>query len=364
MKTTIGVNDPKAVKKYSAFLAKDVNRKSYFTKKYMGGEDSSMPIHRLMELENDAGEYISFDLSVQMSMQPIEGDAVLEGKEKELKFYTDGLYIDQMRGGVNSGGRMTRKRTVHDLRKIGRNRQSDWWSRVFDELFFMYLSGARGINDEYNFPTTYTGFANNAISAPDSEHHLFAGSTTKATLASTDKFTLDLLDRAKAYASMMGGAEDKTPKIMPIMIDGEKHYVCVMNPWQSYDLRKSTASGDWLDIQKAIATSVGKDSNIMKGGLGMHNGVVLHEHESIVRFNDYGAGGAVEAARSLFLGEQAGVIAFGSPGTGLRFSWNEEKRDNGNQLIITTSTICGVKKTTFNGKDYGVMALDSAAAKP
>ena len=363
-KTIIGVNDPKAVKKYSAFLAVDTNRKSYFSKMYMGGEDSSMPIHRLMELENDAGEYISFDLSVQMNMQPVEGDDVLEGKEKKLKFYTDGLYIDQLRGGVNSGGRMTRKRTVHDLRKVGRNRQSDWWARVFDELFFIYLSGARGINTEFNYPTSFTGFANNAISAPDEEHLVVAGAKDKATLTDSDTFSLDIIDRAKTYATMMGGSEDATPKILPIMIEGEKHYVTVMNPWQSYNLRKSTDSGDWLDIQKAIATAVGKQSSIMKGGLGMHNGVVLQEHESLIRFNDYGSGSDVEACRALFLGEQAGVIAFGSPGTGLRFSWHEETRDNGNQLIITTSTIVGIKKVTFNGKDYGVMALDTAAKKP
>lgn len=70
-KTHIGVNDPKAVKKYSAFLAVDTNRKSYWTKKFMGGPDASMPITRLLELENDAGEYVSYDLSVQMGMQPV-----------------------------------------------------------------------------------------------------------------------------------------------------------------------------------------------------------------------------------------------------------------------------------------------------
>jgi hypothetical protein len=58
------------------------------------------------------------------------------------------------------------------------------------------------------------------------------------------------------------------------------------------------------------------------------------------------------------------VVAFGSPGSGLRFDWNEETRDNGNQVVITTSSIFGIKKTTFNGKDFGVMAIDTAAKKP
>lgn len=363
-KTVVGVNDPKAVKKYSAFLAVDTNRKSYWTKKFMGGPDASMPITRLLELENDAGEYVSFDLSVQMGMQPVEGDDVLEGKEQELKFYTDGLYIDQMRGGVNTGGRMSRKRTVHDLRKVARARQSDWWARVFDELFFMYISGSRGVNSEFNFPSSYTGFANNAMQSPDAEHQLIAGDKTKATLTADDKMNLNLVDKAKTYSSMMGGAHDQTPSIQPILINGEQHYVCLMNPWQTYDLRTSTTSNDWLDLQKQAMAAEGRKSPIFKGTLGMYNNVVLHEHQSLIRFNDYGSGGNVEACRGLFLGEQAAALAFGSPGTGLRFSWHEETRDNGNQVVITTSSIFGMKKVNWNGKDYGVMAIDTAAAKP
>lgn len=73
-------------------------------------------------------------------------------------------------------------------------------------------------------------------------------------------------------------------------------------------------------------------------------------------------------ARSLFLGRQAAVVAFGSPGTGLRFDWHEESRDNGNQAVITTSTIAGVKKTRFavDGveKDFGSISIDTAAANP
>jgi N4-gp56 family major capsid protein len=96
----------------------------------------------------------------------------------------------------------------------------------------------------------------------------------------------------------------------------------------------------------------------------MHNNVVLHEHESIIRFNDYGAGSDVLAARALFMGEQSMVLAFGTAGTGLRFSWHEESRDNGNQAIISTSSIFGVKKVTFNGKDFGMYVIDTAAKQP
>ena len=370
MKTIIGLGDAKAVKKYSAFLAVDVGRKSYFSKKFMGvGEEAQTPIQMLPHLENDAGENISYDLVMQLKMQPIEGDNTLEGSEEDLKFYTDSLYIDQMRGGVNTGGRMTRKRTIHDLRKIARVRQSEWWARVFDELLFMYLSGARGVNTDYIFPTSYTGFASNSFVAPDSQHVLHAGAaTSKATIANTDFMDLTLIDRAQTRAETMGGGTSGIPAIEPCMIDGEEHFVCVMHPWQEYKVRTVTTTGQWLDIQKAAASAEGRNNPIFKGSLGMYNNAVLHKHKGVIRFSDYGSGLNLNAARALFMGRQAAVVAFGSPGTGLRFDWHEESQDRGNQAVITTASIFGVKKTAFTiestSRDFGVIALDSYVADP
>ena len=365
-KTIVGLGDPKAVKKFSVGLAVDTAKVGYFSKKFMGnGPEASMPVQMLPHLESDAGELITYDLTLQLKMAPVEGDTVLEGQEEDLKFYTDQVYIDQARGGVNTGGRMTRKRTLHDLRTVARRRQSDWWGRCFDELFFMYGSGARGINAGYIFPTSYTGRANNAFTAPDSDHIIYSGAaTSKASLAATDKMTTATIDRCVARAEMMGGGTEEVPQIQPVMIDGEEHYVLVMTPWDAYNLRTATGSSDWLEIQKAAATAEGRKSPIFKGGLGMHNGVVLHSHKSVIRFTDYGAGQNIAASRNLFMGEQAMVCAFGSPGTGLRFDWNEETRDNGNQVVITTGAIFGTKKCTYNSKDYGVIAVEAAAADP
>lgn len=364
--TIVGLNDAKAVKKYSAFLAVDTAKISYFNKKFMGkGVDSSTPIQMLPYLENDAGEQITYDLSVQLKMQPVEGDDTLEGREEDLTFYTDNVYIDQARGGVNTGGKMTRKRTLHDLRKIARKRQAEWWARIFDEQFFMYLSGARGINSDYTFPLGYTGRANNSFSAPDSDHILYAGAaTSKGSLVVGDKMSTTVIERVKTKATMIGGGTDETPQLQPIMIDGEEHYVLLMNPYQEYDLRTAGESSDWLEIQKSAASAEGRKSPIFRGALGMHNGVVLHSHKSAVRFDDYGTGSDIAAGRALFMGAQAAICAFGSAGTGLRFDWHEEARDNGNQAVITTSAIFGIKKCTFNSKDFGVIAVDTAAKDP
>jgi N4-gp56 family major capsid protein len=296
-------------------------------------------------------------------MVPIEGDAILEVNEEDLNFYSDAFYIDQARQGVNVGGKMSRKRTLHDLRAVAKARQSEYWARLFDEQFFMYLSGARGINSDYIFPTSYTGRANNAFTAPDSQHLIVAGSGTKAALTSSDGFTLGLIDRALTKAVMMGGGTQGTPQIQPIMVDGEEHYVVVVSPYQIYQLR--TASGSqWLDLQKAAAAAVGLNSPIFKGTEGMYNNVVIHKHKSVIRFSDYGASNNLAAARALFLGEQAAVCAFGSSGSGMRFDWHEEMEDRGNQLVVTTSSIFGIKKCSFNSVDFGVMAIDTYAPDP
>lgn len=371
-KTIVGVGDAKAIKRYSAFLAVDVGRKSYFNRKFMGvGESAQTPLQTLPHLERDSGDQISYDLVMQLKMKPIQGDATLRGKEEDLKFYTDSLYIDQLRGGVNTGGQMSRKRTIHDMRQIARVRQSEWWARLFDETLFMYLSGARGVNSDFIEDTSFTGYAGNAFVAPDSQHILYGGdATSKATLDSADKLTLGTIDKALSRAEVMGGGTTGIPSIQPCEIDGEPHYVLVMHPWQEYDLRTNTSTGQWLDIQKAATGAEGKANPIFKGGLGMYNNVVLHKHKSTILFSDYGAASpaVVRAARALFLGRQAGVVAFGSPGTGLRFDWHEEMEDRGNQVVITTSSIFGVKKTAFTidstSRDFGVIAIDTAAADP
>ena len=374
-RTIVGVNDAKAVKRYAGLLAYDESQKSYFGQRFVGrGAEAEVPIQLLSELESDAGEQITYDLLAELKMAPVEGDDILEGKEEAQRFYTDTIYIDQARCGVNTGGRMTRKRTLHNLREKARRQQSSWWARLKDELRFIYLSGARGVNTNFILPTGYTGRANNALVAPDTNHILYGGNSTAksnmtneaAGAAGSDTFDLRLVDRAKTKADTQGGGATDIPVLQPCKIDGEEVFVCVMHTFQEDDLRSNTGTGQWLDIQKAIATSEGRKSPMVKGSLGMYRGCILHSHRNVIRFNDYGAGGTYEAARALFMGSQALVEAYGSPGTGLRFDWHEEVRDNGNQVVISSNCTWGTKKVSFTtpigAQDFGVFAMDTYAA--
>lgn len=367
-RTIIGVNDPKAVKRWSGLLALDASQKSYFNTRFMArGAEAEVPLQILTDLESDAGEAISYDLLAELKMAPVEGEDTLEGKEEQQRFYTDQVYIDQARCGVNTGGRMTRKRTLHDLRAKAKRQQSSWWARLQDELSFIYLSGARGVNANFLLPTTYAGRANNALTAPDSAHVLYGNDATAFNnIDANDKFDLRLIDRAKTRADSQGGGATDIPVLQPCKIDGNETFVCVMHTFQEDDLRSNTNTGQWLDIQKAAAGAEGRNSPLFKGSLGMYRGVILHSHRNVIRFNNAGSGANVEAARALFMGAQAGVVAYGSPGTNLRYDWHEETRDNGDKVVITTSSIFGMKKVRFETpagfQDFGLFSLDTACA--
>ena len=364
MSTTVfGTSDPKTQKKWSSTLAVDQAKKSYFEGRFIGTSDNSI-IQRKTDLESDAGDRVSFDLCVQLRNKPTYGDNRVEGKEEALKFFTDEVVIDQVRHAVSLGGKMTRKRVVHDMRMVGKGRLGDYFSRLMDEFFFMYLSGARGINEDFIESTAFTGFAGNAFNAPDADHILYGGSaTSKATLAATDKMARAVIERAANKAKMMQARNPDTANMVPVSNGADDQYVMLMGEDQAYDLRVSDTTG-WLDFQKAAAASEGRNNPIFKGGLGLINNTVLHSHRSSIRFNDYGAGGNVLAGRALFLGRQAGVVAYGNGGGGVRYSWEETTKDYGNEPTIASGFIGGIKKARFNGKDFGVISIDTAAKDP
>ncbi|EDM71056.1 hypothetical protein RAZWK3B_16705 [Roseobacter sp. AzwK-3b] len=357
--TILNWGDPKAVKRWAATLATQVNRNSYFNKKFVGKGENNV-IEEKMDIASDAGDRVSFDLSVKLRQRPTFGDKRVKGKEENLRFFTDEVIVDQMRHPVSAGGRMSRKRTLHDMRKIAKDRLAEYWQQYIDELYFIYLSGARGVNEEFIEPADYTGFADNPLQAPDAAHILYGGSTTtKGSLTSDDIMTTNLIERAATHSKMMRSKDTDATDMMPVDVEGEKHFVVVMSPYQAHSMRTESGS-QWLDFQKAAAAAEGRKNPIFRGNMGMINNVVLHEHENVIRFNDYGSGNDQPAARALFLGRQAGVVAYGTPG-GMRYMWKEEMEDYDNEPTVVAGLIMGVKKTRFNNRDFGVIALDTYA---
>ena len=349
--TEFGVSHNLAVKRWSTSLAVEAAKKMYWGK-FIGSV-----ITRLNDLEKNAGDKITHGLRMKIRGAGVTGDGTLEGNEEALTYYDDAVLIDQLRHAVRSKGKASEQRVPYDMRATAREALATWWAERFDELLFVYLSGARGVDTTLTLPLGFTSFAGNSLNVPDAAHIQYAGGLAKATITSASIFTLSEID------SLVEKAETVDPMIQPIMVGGEKKYVLLLHPYQVTDLRQNTNTGQWVDIQKAAAASQGSGNPIFTGALGEYNGVVMHSHRNVVRFSDYGSGTNLPAARALFLGAQAAVLAFGNGGgqTVARYSWKEELFDYGNQLGVAAGSIFGVKKSVFNSKDFGVIALDTYA---
>jgi len=356
--TEFALNDPLAVQRWSTSLAVEAAINQYFAK-FIGAGDDAL-IKQQNELEKGAGEKITVGLRMKLSGDGAEGDADIEGTpaEEALTFFNDALFIDQRRKGTRTKGKMTQQRVPYNLRKQSRDALAIWFGEDQDQQIMMYLAGARGINSDFHVADTWTGRANNTLSAPDSSHTIYGGDATGAAdMEAADSIGLVLVERLVALA------ETSDPMMLPFMVDGEKKFVLLMHTYQAYQLRTSSSENDWLAIQKAAGVR-GDKNKIYKNALGEYADVILHKHRNVIRFDDYGAGANVEAARALFLGAQAGMIAYGGVTKKNRYSWNEETDDRGNKLAITGGCIYGVKKSTYNGKDFGVVAVDTACSNP
>lgn len=356
--TEFAVGDALAVQRWSLSLAHEAEVRQYF-RKFMGkGPDALIKVQT--ELNKQAGEKITVALRMKLSGDGIEGDNAIEGTsaEESLTFHNDALFIDQRRKGTKSKGKMSEQRVPYNMRKEGRDALAIWYAEDYDQQIMCYLAGARGVDTSFHVGTSWTGRASNSLQSPDSDHILYGGTaSSKATISTSDDMALTILER------LVAKAETADPMIQPFMIEGEKHFVLLMHTFQAYALRTSTSSNDWLEITK-MAGSRGNKNNLFLNALGNYGGVIMHKHRNVIRFSDYGASANLAAARALFLGAQAGMIAWGGGSAYGRYSWNEETDDRGNALAITAGTIYGCKKSRYNSADFGVIAVDTYAVDP
>lgn len=347
----------------SAKLFKQAIGDSFFIGKFAGREfirtgDTSListtpttPIQQLRDLEKTAGDAIYYDLIPDIRGDGVYGDEQLRGREKSLTITTDGLHIDQVRQGVDAGGRMTRKRTKHDLRAQARVALTRWFARFFDEAITCYLAGIRGEGTEnWVLPTDWSGFAGNPLVEHDAQHTFTIDSTGNPSnnVSDATEFTLGWLDKLATYIKMM----DPPPN--PLFEGGEPYYVVVLHPKAVEQLRTDAGPQSWLEIQKAAGVR-GTNNPIFTGALGRYGMFVLHEYSKI----PYKTIGSDKYAYNLVLGAQAAVIAFGNASGKFYMDWYEELEDRGNRLVVTASTICGIKRCEFDGKAFGSLVMPS-----
>lgn len=362
--TRILPSDPQAVKAWSTKVQMDAIKDQYFSR-YIGPEGSKSLVIRKTDLESGPGDEVTTTLVAKFRGKPVVNGEKLAGREMKLEFATHKMRIDQFRQGVNVGRPMDQKRVNFNLAEQGRQKLKDYISEMYEEIITMAAAGARGVGDEIQqFDTSWTGYPN-ALRGPDT-NHLFVGtdgSKAKATLVSTDKFSVTTVNKLVVKAKkQIGGQPDKSVRMTKVQMNGRELFVMIVSPEQMQDLRDEIGTTAWFEAQKALTTAIGQQSQIFQGGAGIFNGVLIDETQTYVRFNDYGSGNNLEAARALFCGANGILIAHGTKGMkdGLNIELREDEDDRGNEQILTFAMNFGADKAQYNSMDYGLISCDLA----
>lgn len=363
-RTTILPSDPNKRKAWAAAVANDSNKDQYFTR-MIGPEGSRSAGIKKVDTEKGAADEVVTALVAKLRGAPrIEGQK-LAGSEFRLQHASHTMRINEFRQGVNVGARIDQSRVGFNLKRQGREKLTEYIKELYEEVTTMALAGARGVGDEIqHFDTAYAGYPN-PLRAPDAGHQFIGplGDRAKNTLLAGDKMTLATINKLRTKAKkMLGGQPDKAVKMTQILKGGKQCYLLAVCPEVMQDIRDDSGTQGWFEAQKALTAAIGRESEIFQGGAGYFNGVLVDEMETCVKFNDYGAGANVAAARSHFLGANAFAVAHGTKGQedGMTVGLDEDTDDRKHDHILFFEMIFGADKCAYNGMDYGQITVDTA----
>ena len=344
--TSFATGDALAVKLWSKKIAVEALKQTWVYK-FMGKDDSSV-IQIFDDTSKNPGDRIRIPLRRLLTGNGVQGDATLEGNEERITYFNDDVFINQLRHAVREGGRFSRQLVPFDVREHARLSLQDWWADRIDTWFFNQICGNTNQTD-----TRYTG--NQTAIAAAAEHLIYAGgASTDGSLSAsaTYRFTLTLIDVAVERAKTLA------VPIRPVMVGGEEKYVMFLHHFQVTDMRNSTATNQWFDIQKAAMQGGNVSKNpIYTGALGEYNGVVLHASNRVSGFSAGGTPVANAGRVAVLCGAQAAVMAFGRGHSPERYEWVEDYFDYENQFGVAAGCIAGLKKTVFNGSDFATIAI-------
>lgn len=341
----------------------------YFNESGLMGEDENNVIQVKMDLVKEQGDTDTVGLTTKLTGNGVDGDSELEGNEEAVNAYSDSVLIDQKRFGIRLKGKLDEKKNAYDMRMDAKKKLTIRLQEFIERQIFLKLAGVRNTNiNDVNGTVVGTGalWSNSPTVIPAADEaagtgnrYICANSGGTDALAATDLLTPTLISRAKIKARLA------SPKIQPLRIDGRDHYVMWIHPWQAYDLKNNAQFAQAM----REAEVRGKSNPIFTGALGVWDGVILYEHEyvpfldvSVTAVDNFAgdAGGttcAVDAFRALLCGKQAAVMLKAQNDNG----WVEETFDYKNKVGFATGLIGGIDKIMFNSKEYGVIAVDTAA---
>jgi hypothetical protein len=333
---------------------------------YMGtGPNNIIQLRR--ELQTTAGAVINVPLISRLKGSGVVGAEVLEGNEEDLGTYNDQIRVNWLRNGVTVP-KSTSYATDIDLLDAARPMLKAWSAEklrdaVITALNSIIIPGAADtvglVADTavaYGSATASqlnTYLVNNidrvlmGVLKSNTSSNVWA--TSLANVDSTnDKMSTTVLSLAKRMA------KNADPHIRPYRTeDGREFFVALLNSLQMRDLKADPV----MQQANRDARVRGVDTNpIFQDGDLMWDGVLAHEVPEMPVIAGAGAAG-VDVALAQLCGQQAVAVAYGQDPRLIP----DPDRDYNFRPSVGIEELRGQKKTSFAGKQYGVVTIVTTA---
>ena len=378
-------------------ISGEMPKEGSFAAKSKGQTSPDYPIVKAGDLAKGAGDTVSIDLFNILQGKPVMGDKRIEGRMMQLTYSSMDVRIDQVRGGADSGGRMTQKRTVHNLRNISMAGLQAWMQRLEDQTALVQLAGARGSQQTSDWVVPlqadgdFSEIMVNTVKAPTKNRYFAANdATSPADIGTNDALTLQDIDRIVAQLR-------ESPVVMQsVKIKGDDRawndplWVMFVTERQWLYLQSRTSQTMWRDAAK---NAFERKSAGIKHPLFDAYETIMWNGVLIKRMNRYairfGAGDSVvidtggtdgmtytestvqtaqPVDRAIIVGAQAMAKAYGKSASDYFYDWSEKEVDHGNSIETVAASMTGSAKIRFKidgaDTDFGVAVVDSYAPDP
>ncbi|HEY9010942.1 MAG TPA: DUF4043 family protein [Devosia sp.] len=430
--TTVSSGASYAVKKESVALAALGTRKPTNLTKLMGqapaqqGAEATlkqqsnpgMPGIMVRDLSQGAGDKVTIEAVDILGGKPIMGDQMREGKGDPIGLSSMEARIDNASKVVYPGGKMTQKRTVHQLRPLAMAQLMGYFPRLLWQRALVQIAGARGsqrdrswhlgLQSESDFPEQLI----NPVLAPTYNRHLVIDGNTVVqggqqlgSIDSTDGWKLSHLDVISEYLDSINF------KIQPIRLPGDPAAddepikgVLLLDPQAWNQLLTDQTAGHNIRTWQVNALERAKlmGANIhplFRGEMYMWGNILMKKIEHSIYFNpgdstqiitaanrytgsnvsqptetaqvvNAGLGAGYRVSRSILLGAQAfGVLLGQNESSGVNAAFKERSFDYGSKYEAMGEWMGGECKLRFrfqdeNGNyettDHGALVIDAA----
>jgi N4-gp56 family major capsid protein len=322
------------------------------------------------DLSKNKGDTVKFHFRRRISAKGFIGDAVATGLEQALVYDQDEVVINQLRQveSIPNKGTISEQRVVFNMPEDAYMALKDYIQERMVVSAFNQLCGNSATSLTYD-GQTYTGndrleiTGMNSAVAPSANQIIYAGTanTTDALVNADTSATMSL----KYIDEAVTRARKNRPYIRPISGKPYK-YVCYVH-----------VDGFKQIVQDTTAPIQFRDlfySNMAggKGDKGFNN-MSLQYMDTLIVSTDKIPNGVSSSTsqanvrRAVFVGEEAGVLAFGkgytaggktTPG----FSFQEDTVDVEQIRRIAISSIFGITKATYNSVDRGTIVISHYVA--